>query len=147
MKYIHRLTDVPFYLSYMKKSAIQIIRFCVVGTSNALITALVIWIMMDLLSYDYIIANICGYILGVSNSFIWNKLWVFQARHTNVWKEVFLFGVAFFLAYFAQFIFLLILVEFFDLNEYLSQFLGLFIYGGINFVMNRILTFRHQVDA
>ena len=33
-------------------------------------------------------------------------------------------------------------VEAFDCNEYLAQFLGLFVYGAINFLANRHITFR-----
>ena len=50
--------------------------------------------------------------------------------------------MAFGIAYSAQFIFLIILVEAGDVNEYLAQFLGLFIYGTVNFITNRKLTFR-----
>ena len=46
------------------------------------------------------------------------------------------------LAYSAQFLFLLMLVELLHCNEYLAQFLGLFIYGAVNFICNRRLTFR-----
>ena len=40
-------------------------------------------------------------------------------------------------AYTAQFLFLILLVEGLDMNEYLAQFLGLFIYGGANFLANK----------
>lgn len=127
-----------------RKETVKILKFCVVGFSNAVVTAGVIYVMMHLFSYDYMIANICGYIIGVTNSFIWNKLWVFQAHNTNIWREIVLFSFAFSIAYLFQFIFLLMLVEHLDMNEYLAQFLGLFIYGGINFVMNRALTFSSK---
>ena len=45
-------------------------------------------------------------------------------------------------AYGAQFLFLIGLVEGLDCNEYLAQFLGLFIYGSVNFLMNKRVTFR-----
>ena len=38
--------------------------------------------------------------------------------------------------------FLIGLVEGLDCNEYLAQFLGLFIYGSVNFLMNKRVTFR-----
>lgn len=124
-----------------KEETIKVLKFCLVGFSNALVTAVVVYIMMHLFSYDYKISNICGYILSVINSFVWNKLWVFKARRTNVWKEIFWFGFAFLVAYLSQFVFLLLLVEYLGVNEYWAQFAGLFIYGAINFVMNRRLTF------
>ena len=45
-------------------------------------------------------------------------------------------------AYTAQFLFLVLLVEGLDVNEYLAQFLGLFIYGAANFIANKKITFQ-----
>ena len=41
-----------------------------------------------------------------------------------------------------QFLSLLGMVELLGLHEYLAQFLGLFVYGAVNFMMNRKVTFR-----
>lgn len=50
-------------------------------------------------------------------------------------------SIAFGMAYGAQFTFLIGLVEGLDCDEYLAQFLGLFVYGGVNFLMNKKFTF------
>ena len=126
------------------KESVRIFRFAVIGTLNALITAFVIWLMMNELSYDYIPANITEYIVAQIHNFIWCKYWVFptEDKKNNLWQQVLFFAMAFGIAYSAQFIFLIILVEAGDVNEYLAQFLGLFIYGTVNFITNRKLTFR-----
>ena len=126
------------------KESVRIFRFAVIGTPNALITAFVIWLMMNELSYDYIPANITAYIVAQIHNFIWCKYWVFptEDKKNNLWQQVLFFAMAFGIAYSAQFIFLIILVEAGDVNEYLAQFLGLFIYGTVNFITNRKLTFR-----
>ena len=126
------------------KESVRIFRFAVIGTLNALITAFVIWLMMNELSYDYIPANITAYIVAQIHNFIWCKYWVFptEDKKNTLWQQVLFFAMAFGIAYSAQFIFLIILVEAGDVNEYLAQFLGLFIYGTVNFITNRKLTFR-----
>ena len=126
------------------KESVRIFRFAVIGTLNALITAFVIWLMMNELSYDYIPANITAYIVAQIHNFIWCKYWVFptEDKKNNLWQQVLFFAMACGIAYSAQFIFLIILVEAGDVNEYLAQFLGLFIYGTVNFITNRKLTFR-----
>ncbi len=63
-------------------------------------------------------------------------------KKSNTWRQVLLFSIAFGMAYGAQFLFLIGLVEGLDCNEYLAQFLGLFIYGSVNFLMNKRVTFR-----
>ena len=126
------------------KESVRIFRFAVIGTLNALITAFVIWLMMDELSYDYIPANITAYIVAQIHNFIWSKYWIFtiENKKNNIWKQMLFFCSAFGLAYSAQFLFLVTLVECGDVNEYLAQFLGLFIYGTVNFIVNKKLTFR-----
>ena len=126
------------------KESVRIFRFAVIGTLNALITAFVIWLMMDELSYDYIPANITAYIVAQIHNFIWSKYWIFpiENKKNNIWKQMLFFCSAFGLAYSAQFLFLVTLVECGDVNEYLAQFLGLFIYGTVYFIVNKKLTFR-----
>ena len=126
------------------KESVRIFRFAVIGTLNALITAFVIWLMMDELSYDYIPANITAYIVAQIHNFIWSKYWIFpiENKKNNIWKQMLFFCSAFGLAYSAQFLFLVTLVACGDVNEYLAQFLGLFIYGTVNFIVNKKLTFR-----
>ena len=104
------------------KESVRILRFAIVGSSNALITALVIWILMDILDCNYLWSNMAGYVAALVNNFFWSKYWVFSSGKGNFWKEIPLFLI--------------------DLNEYLGQFLGLFVYGAVNFMMNKRLTFK-----
>lgn len=124
----------------------RIFRFAVIGTLNALIIAAVIWLMMDELDIDYMLSNITAYVIAQTHNFIWCKYWIFplddKEKKSNTWRQVLLFSIAFGMAYLAQFLFLVVLVEALNCDEYLAQFLGLFIYGGVNFIMNRKITFR-----
>ena len=126
----------------MKESA-RIFRFAVIGTLNALIMAVTVWVMMDELDINYMLSNVTAYILAQIHNFIWCKYWIFPTdKKSNTWRQVLLFLIAFGMAYVAQFLFLIVLVELWDCNEYLAQFLGLFIYGTVNFLMNKRVAFR-----
>ena len=57
----------------------QLIRFIIIGTSNAIITALVVWLMMDILNFNYLASNITGYVAALLNNFFWSKFWVFSS--------------------------------------------------------------------
>ena len=128
------------------KESVRIFRFIVIGTMNALIMALVVWLMMKEMSFDgdYMVANITAYLIAQIHNFIWCKYWIFpvESKKNSIWKQILLFCSAFAVAYTAQFLFLILLVEGLDMNEYLAQFLGLFIYGGVNFMANKKLTFQ-----
>lgn len=126
-----------------KKEATRILRFAIVGILNTIITY-IIYVVMRWMDFPPGLSNAVGYIAALINSFIWNKLWVFEMRHTNVWREIFYFCMAFLLAYGSQYAFFKTMIDCVGLNEYLVQFLGLFIYGAVNFVMNRVLTFKNR---
>ena len=128
------------------KESVRIFRFIVIGTMNALIMALVVWLMMREMSFegDYMVANVTAYVIAQIHNFIWCKYWIFpvEKRKNNVWKQILFFCSAFGVAYTAQFLFLVLLVEGLDVNEYLAQFLGLFIYWAANFIANKKITFQ-----
>ena len=46
------------------KESTRICRFAVIGTLNALITAITIWVMMDELDINYMLSNVTAYILA-----------------------------------------------------------------------------------
>ena len=124
------------------KGITQIFRFAVIGTLNALITAFIVWLMMNIWGVNYQFSNITAYVVAQTHNFIWSKYWIFPSYNkSNTWRQVLLFIIAFGISYLSQFLFLIGLVEIGGCNEYLAQFLGLFVYGGVQFVMNKRLTF------
>lgn len=129
------------------KESVRIARFVSIGTLNALVTALIVWMMMHLAGQGYMLSNVVAYIVAQIHNFVWCKYWIFPLhagaeKKNKLWHQVMYFTGAFVVAYLAQFMFLLILVEVLHCNEYLAQFLGLFVYGAINFVTNKFITFR-----
>lgn len=125
------------------KETTRVFRFAAIGTLNALITAIVIWLMMHIADFNYMLSNIVAYVIAQTNNFVWSKYWIFPTnRKSNTWRQALLFLIAFGLAYGAQFLFLIGLVEGLNCNEYLAQFFGLFVYGSVNFLMNRKITFK-----
>ena len=125
------------------KETTRILRFAIIGTLNALITAATIGILMGMCGIHYLASNIAAYAIAQTHNFIWCKYWIFPTdKKSNTWRQVLLFLIAFGMAYLAQFLFLILLVELLGCNEYLTQFLGLFVYGTVNFLMNKRITFH-----
>ena len=128
------------------KETVRIIRFVIVGTLNAVIAALVVWVLKHICRLDYMIANISAYTAAQINNFLWCKYWIFpldkETKKNSIQRQILFFLIAFVMAYSAQFVFLLVLVELLHINEYLAQFLGLFVYGAVNFISNKMITFK-----
>ena len=123
------------------KSLIQFVRFGIVGISNTLLTALMIWILLKVLHYSDYFSNIVGYIVGLVNSFIWNRKWTFDSK-TKVTDTLYKFILTFGVSYLFQLGNLYILLRYTSIDSYISQLLSIVVYTGINFVLNKIYTFK-----
>lgn len=129
-----------------KRNSKQIFRFVVAGTLNAVIIAAVVWFLMDELGCNYLWSNVAGYSAALINNFFWSKFWVFSAGKGFYARQAILFLLAFACAYGAQVLVLLAMVEGAGWDEFISQFPSLFIYGAVNFLMNKKITFPESSE-
>jgi putative flippase GtrA len=148
-----------------KNFFIEAFKYGIVGILNTLLTAITIWIMMHIFNapqqknvpaFVISISNVTGYIVGLINSFIWNRKWTFKSR--SAWKKEFLrFFFAFLICYIPQ----LLLVNFLNdhsciapiafrffnysglvTSAYLCQLTGIVFYTILNFLCNKYYTFK-----
>ena len=101
-----------------------------------------IYILQNGFDVKYTKANLIGYILGVINSFFWNKLWVFQKKDGKFIREALLFLLIFGICYSLQYICLIVFVEELYLSENWSQLFSMGIYTVANYILNRCITFK-----
>lgn len=59
------------------RESVRILRFAIVGTLNALITALIVGLLMHIEGEHYMIANVVAYVVAQIHNFIWCKFWIF----------------------------------------------------------------------
>jgi len=124
------------------KSLIQFIKFGIVGISNTLLTALTIWILLKLLHCSDYVSNLIGYIVGLLNSFIWNRKWTFESK-TKVSATLFKFILTFAICYLLQLGNLYLLLHFTHIDSYICQLLSIVVYTIINFILNKNYTFKN----
>ena len=55
------------------RESVRIMRFAIVGTLNALITALIVGLLMHIEGEHYMIANVVAYVVAQIHNFIWCK--------------------------------------------------------------------------
>ncbi len=128
-----------------KNFFIEVFKYGIVGVLNTLLTLVVIWLMRAVLGTPLVIANATGYIAGFINSFILNRSWTFKAH--DDWKKEFVkFLIAFLICYVIQLGFLLLLEKYTDLKESYTTLLGMVVYTGINFLLNKYFTFKVKPD-
>ena len=91
-------------IDYRKKAtALQIIKYALVGVLNTLVTLSTIFLCKSVIGINPLVSNAIGYVAGVINSFLWNKTWVFRS-HDSYLREALIFLVGFILCYGIQFL-------------------------------------------
>ncbi len=138
-------TQIRQQINKVKKDRqlrVQFLKFIALGVMNTAVSLIVIYVLMKI-GLNYRLSNFIGYIAGLINSFIFNKVWVFKTKK-NLIKEGLTFIIVFALCYGVQYLMLLLMVERYDINKYVSQFLSMGIYTFLNFILNRIFTFKNR---
>lgn len=142
-----------------RKTGIQLLKYGIIGVMNTLITLVSFYLMNTILGVPYGPSNVVAYILGVVNSFLWNRNWVFKTN-ASFRREAFLFGVGFFLCWSLQGIVSLILLEglgwkhlpadvipFFPMKnagQNIVMVVAMVSYTIANYLYNRFVTFRER---
>ncbi len=127
------------------KTLTEIIKYGIVGISNTVVTAVVIWVLLKGLGCSDVISNIIGYVAGVVNSFIWNKRWTFQSKDS--WeKSAVRFGIAFGICYLFQLVFLMYLNRVLPIDPYYNQLIAMVFYTALNFLFNKYYAFRKEEE-
>ena len=139
-----------------KKTLIQFIKYGLVGCLNTGITLAVIFVCKSLLNVNPYIANILGYTAGLINSFLWNKSWVFKSKN-GYRSEAMKFLLGFGICYAIQLLVVYLLntsalgpqqwciFGMFTLSGYgIATLIGNVAYTLVNFIYNRMVTFRQD---
>lgn len=142
-------------LNLKKRDLRQFMRYIVVGVLNTLVTLAVIFLCKSLLDVNIWVSNALGYVAGVLNSFVWNKLWVFQSGSKAYRSEALRFMIGFLMCYALQFVVTWLLnsmlggleidLWFTVISGYgVATLIGMVVYTLGNFVYNRAVTFKNQ---
>lgn len=139
----------------IRETIIQLLKYGLIGVGNTLLTAFVIFLCEHIIGLKLMLADTIGYVVGLINSFIWNKNWVFKSHNHKLTAEIGLFIGGFLICFALQFITVLLLrnpmkalqITILDFSpdavgEYIAVGIGMVVYTIANFFYNRFLTFR-----
>ena len=140
-----------------RQTTVQLLKYAVIGASNTIITLVAFYVLNTLLGFPYGAANVAGYVLGVVNSFVWNRTWVFKSGN-NVRREALLFVCGFLLCMMLQGIVSWVLLEPLGMKslpddvipflpmkhagQNIVMVVAMGVYTVANYVYNRMVTFK-----
>lgn len=118
----------------------RIARFLAVGVLNTFVGLGVIYSCKYFGQLSDVSANVVGYVVGVTNSFFWNRRWTF-VHSGSIFPAALRFLGVFLAAYLANLATVMILIEAFDVNSYLAQALGTAPYTALFYLGSRFFVF------
>ena len=136
-----------------KANLIQFVKYCMVGVLNTIVCLGVIFTCKSLLGINPYISNAAGYIAGVTNSFLWNRKWVFNSEG-HILHEALKFILGFGICYTLQFAAVWAITQsafgarefeiwVFTISGYgIATLIGNVIYTIANYLYNRLIAFR-----
>lgn len=146
-------------IAEVRKTSIQLLKYGAIGVMNTLITLVSFYLLNTWAGISYGISNIVGYVLGVINSFLWNRNWVFKT-HNNLGREALLFGCGFMLCWIMQGIVSLVLLEGLmwknlptdiipflpmeNAGQNIVMVVSMVVYTVGNYIYNRMVTFKEN---
>lgn len=149
------ISDKASDSSPTKSSAfVQLVKYGIVGVMNTLLTLIVIYICKSFLNVNPYVSNGIGYGVGLINSFLWNRSWVFRAKDGKIHYQAARFLIGFAICYIIQFFVVWslnqssfgeieVIILGFTLSGYgIATLIGNIAYTLCNFIYNRLIAFR-----
>ncbi|KEK17220.1 sugar translocase [Bacillus manliponensis] len=120
----------------------KFLKFSLIGVLNTFIT-IISYIFLVKIGMNYLIANCFAYLIGVANSYYWNKNWVFESKNKDL-TLFFKFLTVNVIVLTFNTINLFILVDKFFINKFLSQIFSIGVGLVMNFFLNKLWVFNKQ---
>lgn len=121
----------------------QLAKFCAVGASGYGVNLLVYTVLLRGFEAHYAVAAIGSFLVAVTNNYVLNRHWTFRERRASVVFQGLRFFIVSALALVANLVVLYLLVEA-GVGELLAQAIAIVLVTPINFVGNRLWSFRRQ---
>ncbi len=120
---------------------LQLAKFSAVGASGYAVNLTVYALLVRGLDVNYMVAAVCSFCVAVANNYLWNRLWTFRGQRGHFYYQGLRFFVVAWCALAANLIVLRTLVAF-GLDEVAAQAIAIVIVTPINFVGNKLWSFR-----
>ncbi|PFJ15090.1 sugar translocase [Bacillus cereus] len=118
----------------------KLLKFGLIGIFNTFITIISFMIFVKF-GMHYLVANTISYLLGVANSYYWNKNWVFKSNNKSI-SVFFKFLTVNLIILAFNTLSLFILVDKLAFHTFIAQIFAIGVGMIMNFFLNKIWTFN-----
>jgi dolichol-phosphate mannosyltransferase len=121
----------------------QLVKFCVVGASGYVVNLAVYTVLLNGAGLHYVPAAIGSFLVAVTNNYVWNRVWTFRGQRGHVVHQGLRFLIVSTIALVANLLVLHALVQA-GLGEVVAQALAIMLVTPVNFLGNKLWSFRHR---
>ena len=122
---------------------INIVKFSIVGVSNTVLN-FVIFILLDNLGINYMVASITAYSLSIINSYFWNSRLVFKCENKNKKGVVIKFIILNLIGLSINTLLMGVLVGVLQIKKIVAMFIVTLLVMCMNYVLNKIWVFKKE---
>ncbi len=122
---------------------VQLAKFSLVGASGYVVNLGIFSALLLGADFDHRLAAVCSFVVAVANNYTWNRLWTFQGQRGHLGYQGARFLVVAVLALAANLAVLELLIAL-GLGEIPAQAIAIVVVTPINFVGNKLWTFRRN---
>lgn len=122
----------------------KLIKFCIVGAVNTLITLICFYFFNKILYINYMISTIAGYAIGMLNSYNLNKKWTFHDDDERLFSQFSKFIITNTISLGINILIMYILVDILNFESMLSQIFATGFSTISNYIGSKYLVFIHS---
>ena len=127
-------------------TATQLAFFSAIGCASGLAYFVTLYVLVDLVSLNYLIGVSIGYVAALTSHFILNKILFFgHGKKVNT-RQVFRYLQLCAMNYFLTIASVFAAVEYYDLSHYLAALCALFLTTPVGFVIMKIYVFSKPLS-
>ena len=120
---------------------VQLGKFCAVGASGYVVNLIVFTLAVKVLGLHHLVGATLAFVVAVSNNFLWNRHWTFEAGHGHAGFQ----AARFFTVSVAAFVFAAVILELLvsgsGFPEVPAQAISIVAATPLNFVGNKMWSF------
>ena len=120
----------------------QLIKFSLVGSSGYVVNLGIFAVSTQTLSINYRIAAVIAFCFAVTNNFLINRHWTFQAHDGHAGFQAARFFIVSLIGLLINLVLLEIFVSSFGISEVLAQAIAIVIATPLSFVGNKLWSFK-----
>ena len=121
---------------------LQLVRFAAVGASGYVVNLATFALCLSVFGVHYLAAGTVAFVVAVTNNFVWNRRWTFDARHGHAGFQAARFVVVSVLAFLFSLAMLEVMVAGLHWAKVVAQAVAIVTATPLNFLGNKLWSFR-----